>query len=58
MLVSSVVRFESFISFWAFLFSTFFSFRITQLIDVTYIEQLNPTERRINLNTWLKKSTL
>ena len=44
MLVSSVVRFDSFIRFWAFLFSTFFSLRITQLIDATYIKHLNPTE--------------
>ena len=44
MLVSSVVSFESFIPFWAFLFSTFFSLRITQLIDATYVKQLNLTE--------------
>ena len=40
--VSSVVRFESFIPFWAFLFSTFFSHRITQLIDATHVDQFNP----------------
>ena len=42
MLVSSVVRFESFIPFWAFLFSTFFLLRITQLIDATHVEQAQP----------------
>ena len=58
MLVSSVVRFENFIPFWPFLFSTFFSLRITQLIDASYVEQLNRADRRTKPNTWLKRSTL
>ena len=38
MLVSSDVRFESFIPFWAIIFSTFFLHGITQLIDATHVE--------------------
>ena len=43
MLVSPVVRFERFIPFWTFLFSSFFFLQKTWKYDKTHFEKVNPT---------------
>ena len=55
MLVSLVVRFQNFIPFWPFLFSTFFFLQITRQVDATHVEQLNHTDRLTIPNTLLRK---
>ena len=57
MLVSPVVRFERFIPFWTFLFSSFFFVQKTGKYDKTHVEQVNPTNCRVDPGSQLQRST-
>ena len=57
MLVSPVVRFERFIPFWTFLFSSFFFVQKTGKYDKTHVEKVNPTNCWVDPGSQLQRST-
>ena len=56
-LVSPVVRFERFIPFWTFLFSSFFFFQKTWKYYKTHVEKVNPTNCWVDPGSQLRSST-
>ena len=58
MLMSPIVQFERFIPFWTFLFSSFFSFKITRKYNKTYVGKVHPTNCWVGPGTQLKRSTI